>query len=664
MSVIETTLLSRPPAIHSFASTWLSPAREENFALPTVSNFHGYLQVAWGPSGIQNWVVPPSGYPTPTGILYRLDGTVPTRVEPEGTRYRWFPWKVERSHPVVDTTTIFHASDSAVTEQLTFRESGRFGLVFGGLARTWSFTDYWNLPPEDVPQLNISWDGEAVLVSDTKTFGVARVFPHVAPSAVRAYRRMDSFLSGSPADKRGRFVVLEFEVADGDEVSWTAVQGAASTVTPRTIPSSGQSQWSEVWDAAFTANNAHFSGHLPALDFGDERLNRLYYMSVLSCLMSRRLAPELSDRSRFATGGQAIWSGEIQALSRAYTWGGSEGAPTTSFLWEVQLQAALLARLDPDILRTQLEGFFRADMGAHWGIDVLTGRGVGMRYGVNDGAIITACADYLRITKDVAWLDSLVGANTVREHLLRHLGQFEKLAAGQSLSDFGHSENILECVSTYEHRIASFNAMAAWCYRFAAANLDPERAPEYLHRAEKIETAVHDLLHPDGYFMCDTPTGRRPVRTCLDFIYVGRFMADYLSDHDKSAMLQFFTRELETADWMRALSLHDGDAFTTKLPYFQTYRADHQACGSYDGWPGWSAQVRLRFGDTQATLEWLRRISETTWEGPFGQAHWTGITEAEGQQAATKSSFFNGNCYLEACGVTLATTLLEEIAGL
>src|SRR6218665_1488105 len=86
VSVIEATILSRPPAIHSFASTWLSPAREENFALPTVSNFHGYLQVAWGPSGIQNWVVPPSGYPTPTGILYRLDGTVPTRVEPEGTR--------------------------------------------------------------------------------------------------------------------------------------------------------------------------------------------------------------------------------------------------------------------------------------------------------------------------------------------------------------------------------------------------------------------------------------------------------------------------------------------------------------------------------------------------------------------------------------------------
>lgn len=63
-------------------------------------------------------------------------------------------------------------------------------------------------------------------------------------------------------------------------------------------------------------------------------------------------------------------------------------------------------------------------------------------------------------------------------------------------------------------------------------------------------------------------------------------------------------------------------------------------------------------------MNWLRRLSEVTWEGPFGQAHWVGTTEEERTEAAArKASFFNGNCYLEACGCTLATTLLEEIAG-
>lgn len=663
MPLIDTTLLAGPPEIETLAGAWLEPEREEAFALPTVANSHGMVQVAWGPTGIQNWVVPPNGYPTPTGTLYRIDDGRPRRVGPDGTRYRWFPWKVERTHPVVDSTVTLHAADSAVTETLRFHESGRYAIVFGGLARTWSFTDYWNLPPEDVPQFSAVWDGGAVLIEDTKTFGTARILPASPPAAAHPYRRLDSFLEGSPAERRGRYVALEFEVSAGDEVSWSAVQGTSTEIAPHSDPDSGRRSWAELWNAAFTPGNALFSGHLPALTFGDDRLDRLYYMSILSCLNSRRVTLPVPERARFATGGQAIWAGETQPLPLAYTWGGSEGAPTTSFLWETQLQAALLARLDPAALRAQLEAFFRADMGSHWGIDVLTGRGVGMWYGVNDGAIITACADYLRITGDQEWLDERVGASSVREHLLRHLARFGELAQGEPLADFGHAENILECISTYEHRIAAFNAMAAWCHRFAAETLDPQNAARYLASAERIESAVVDLLQPGGYFACLTPDGKRSVRTCLDFIYVGRYMGDRLTEEQKASMLGFFTRELETVDWMRALSLEDDDAFTDRLPHFQTYRADHQACGSYDGWPGWSAQVRLRFGDGEATIEWLRRMSDTTWEGPFGQAHWTGVTSEEGRQPAVKSDFFNGNCYLESCGVTAAIALLEEVAG-
>ena len=84
-------------------------------------------------------------------------------------------------------------------------------------------------------------------------------------------------------------------------------------------------------------------------------------------------------------------------------------------------------------------------------------------------------------------------------------------------------------------------------------------------------------------------------------------------------MLRFFVSELETRDWMLALSADDADSLTTVLPTFQTYRADHQSTGSYDGWPGLAASVRLAFGDEQATLDWLRRISAVTREGPSGR---------------------------------------------
>lgn len=322
----------------------------------------------------------------------------------------------------------------------------------------------------------------------------------------------------------------------------------------------------------------------------------------------------------------------------------------------------MLARLDPDVLREQLELFIRADMGSHWGVDMSTGRGVGMWYGVNDGAIITACADYLRHTGDVDWLDQSVGDNTVRNHLLRHLRHMDDLAGGQSLADFGRAENILECVSSYEHRIASFNAMRAWCHRYAAESLDPGNRAIHLRLAESVEAGVRDLLLPGGYFACEGPEGRREVRTCLDFIYVGRYMGDRLRPDERESMVRFFVRELETSDWMRALSLDDENAFTRDLPYFQTFRADHQASGSYDGWPGWAASVRFAFGDADATTEWLKRMAAVTREGPFGQAHWTGLTVEEGGLPAVKSDFFNGNCYLESCGITIAATLLEQVA--
>lgn len=649
-----------PPDIDSLAGDWLEPPDEEAFALPTLANPHGMVQVAWGPTGIQNWIVPPTGAPGPTAQLYVWSDEGARPVPLEGTRYRWWPYRVERDHPVVASMTTLH-EDGAVSEELTFHRPGRYLLVFGGFTRTWSFTDYWNLPPEDVPQFSLVWDSGSILMQDTKTFGCSRFVPDSRPKMVRAFRRRDDLWAGRETSGRGRYIGLEFDVVEGDRLRWAAAQGVSKTVAPISEPGSGRERWSSLWEAAFTPGNNEFSGHLPALDFGDAELNRLYYMSTLACLYSLRVALEQPPEARFATGGQAIWADAARPLARAYTWGGSEGAPTTSFLWETQLQAAVLARLDPDTLRAQLEAFLRADMGSHWGVDMLTGRGVGMWYGVNDGAIINACADYVRHSGDVAWLGHTVEGVAVRDHLLHHLQRLDEPSEGGPLTDFGTAENILECVGSYEHRIASFNAMSAWCHRYAADVLDPGHAKKHRERAEAIETAVRQLLHPAGYFTCEGPDGAREVRTCLDFIYVGRFMGDRLAPQERASMLAFFKRELETSDWMRALSLEDGNAFTRELPYFQTFRADHQASGSYDGWPGWAAAVRMSFGDETATLAWLKRMSAVTREGPFGQAHWTGLTYEDGTRPAVKADFFNGNCSLESCGVTLAGTLLDLV---
>jgi hypothetical protein len=361
-------------------------------------------------------------------------------------------------------------------------------------------------------------------------------------------------------------------------------------------------------------------------------------MSVLTLLMTRRKLAPSTPRAMIATGGQCIWSEVTKPLECAYVWGGPEGAPTTSFLWELEFQSPMLARLDPAVLRAQLEAMMRVDLHRHWGVETVSGRGAGMGYGVNPGAFLSCVADYVRITGDRAWA-------------MKHLDHLRSCARPE-LTDYGDCQHILECVSTYEHVIASFNGLNVAGLRFLA---DLTGETGYAQQADALARRVL-TLYEGGPFACLQPDGtRRVVRTILDFIYVGRYMTRDLPADIRRGMLAFFESELQTDDWLYALSPRDPDALTTRLPTFQRFRADHQATGSYDGWPARAVSVLLRFGERDKALAWLRRIQELTREGPFGQAH---FIHADGTR---KASFFNGNVYFEAAGCGFAAALLDDL---
>ncbi|MBI5863850.1 MAG: hypothetical protein HZB38_04965 [Planctomycetes bacterium] len=561
-------------------------------------------------------------------------------------------------------------------QRLRFSIAGRMAIVFRGLPRVWRFTDYWNLPPEDVPQFNLRRAEGGFVLDDCKTFGRARV---CAPGRLQVYTSLQQWLDGaSPAPSTGRVGVAEFDVNAGDEIAWHGVIGTDETLD--VIPDDqrpgvwerARTDWEATWQAAFTPNNPHFSGSLPTYQHAvaphlrdGPSLERLYCMSILTLLMTRRFIPPPNPRTLIATGGQCIWtppeahgSGENnlppERLSRAYVWGGPEGAPTTSFLWEVEFQAPLLARLDPGVLRAQLEAMMRVDLHRHWGIETVTGAGAGMGYGVNPGAFLSCAGDYVRLTGDRDWA-------------LQHL-PYLKSCLRPELTDYGDCQNILECVSTYEHTIAAFNALAVQGLRFVA-ELTGQR--ELSSKADALAVRVRELF-ADGPFACVQPDGsRRIVKTILDFVYVGRSMTADLPDSVRRRMVDYFVRELQTKDWARALALSDPDALTKRLPAFQTYRADHQATGSYDGWPARAAGVLLRFGARKEAIRWLAGIQELTREGPFGQAHFIHDDDGDALGAGDhgfpsrtrKASFFNGNCYFESAGCGFATALLEDLAG-
>jgi hypothetical protein len=632
--------------IDQLAGDWLSPRKEEDFSLPAITNFLGVVQAAWDVSGIQNWICAPTGMATATGLMFYSEpgagagGRI--RRFPRRVQYRWKAYEIERRGEGVTSALRMPEGRAAVIERLRFDRPMRIHLVFGGLPRVWRFTDYWNIPPEDVPMLNVVRQADRFVVRDTKTFGMAEF---IAPGELRVYDDLCAWLDGeepAPEGAGGRIGVATLDVRAGEEVVWQGFQGCepAPTHFARDVEkywASAKDLWDRTWQAAFTPGNAVFSGHLPPRT-GD--LERLYDMSVLTLLMTRRTLGPLSAKAGVATGGQCIWNEEPRPLPCAYIVGGPEGAPTTSFLWEVEFQAPLLARLDPAVLREQLEAFMRVDLHRHWGVEMVSGRGAGMGYGVNPGAFLSAASDYVRITGDRGWA-------------MRHL-DYLRTCARPELTDYGHSQHILECVGAYEHTIAAFNALNVAGLRFLA-ELTGEH--EYVRAADELAAKVLGL-YAGGPFACLQPDGsRRVVRTILDFVYVGRSMTRDLPEDIKRGMVEFFTKELQTESWLYALSPNDPDALTTALPSFQTFRADHQATGSYDGWPSHAASVLFRFGRRAEALAYLRRIETLTHEGPFGQAH---FLHPDGPR---KASFFNGNMYLEAAGCGFAATLLDDLPG-
>lgn len=621
--------------LDDLAGKWLKPENEWDFSQPAITNFTGTVQAAWDVTGIQYWIHAPTGLGTPTVLLYeKKDGKL--KRHSRKVEYRWKAYEIERRADGVETVTRLAEGKPIVMQRVTFSRDMTVCLVFHGLPRVWRFTDYWNIPPENEPMFNVTETADGFLIDDTKTFGAAQF--HV-PGSLMVYHDMSAWLDGEEPIDRGKVGVAEISVKAGQTIEWWAVQGCevdmASFDGFSTEWDKGKTHWERVWKNTFTPNNPDFSGSLP---YKDGPLERLYCMGVITLLNHRRLTPPATARSGMATGGQCIWVEDYQPLPKSYVWGAPEGAPTTSFLWEVSYQAPLLARLDPIVLRDQLEAMIKVDLHSHWGLETVTGRGAGMYYGVNHGAFLQCVDAYVTHTGDKAWA-------------LGHL-DYLKSHVKPDLTDYGDFQNVLECVSTYEHTIASYNAMNVQGMRFMARLTGDSTYSEMATRLAQQILALYE----GGPFACLQPSGERRVcKSILDFNYVGLCMTEDVPEDVRKGMVEYFERDLQTKDWLYALSPDDPDAYTKRLPSFQTYRADHQATGAFDAWPAYAAAVLVRFGFMERAMPWLLRIQDLTYEGPFGQAHFVF------PDGARKASFYNGNCYMEAGGCTFATLVLDEM---
>ncbi len=275
-----------------------------------------------------------------------------------------------------------------------------------------------------------------------------------------------------------------------------------------------EQDWSDEIGAAFTPGNDRFSGCLPTLCNVPEPVERAYLAGASNLLFMKRRP----------VGG---------ILSQVYKSISPRSGPTC-WLWEVEEAAPGLALLDPRFLREISEAWMQADIHRGWAINYLTGRMLGTTYSVNDYALFMTAHEYLRFTRDTAWVDSRAGTATVGEHLRRCASGWKDRPRDGFLADYGAAKNLLECVPTYEHAVASLNAANAWMSRRLFEILDGRLAPREREALDQeaacITTEVLGrLLREDGTFACLYPDGRlQPVAHCFDFAVVSAALDECL----------------------------------------------------------------------------------------------------------------------------------------
>jgi hypothetical protein len=372
---------------------------------------------------------------------------------------------------------------------------------------------------------------------------------------------------------------------------------------------SAETFWNERLAAMFEPSDEQrreYGGTLPILETEDPTLRRLYWWGAFGVVWFRR-----------------EFAGNV--LGRSYDtvmpnyWG------TTTFIWDYSLSSVVHAMLDPVEMRAQLRAWIASDIHTMFGTSSLTGDPAGRWYSVNDYAMTRLVNDYVRITGDTAFLDESIAAGsgpaiTVAEHLVHWAEAWKQLRGNGPLADYGEIDNLLECVSSYTHEVASFNAANVWNLRTTAALLeargDGAGAAELLAEAEALVASVVDLYLPgQGFFAAQQPDGSRlPVRHCYDFNIVGTTIAGDLDETTRREMVAFFTRELQTPAWLRSLSPWDPDASYSVRP-------DHQWNGAYPAWPADAARALVALGEPQRALDWLPGLARTANQGPPGQGH-------------------------------------------
>lgn len=605
------------PTSGSLAGDPLEHRYDDAFNPPGLTNFLGAAQVDHDVVAVRSVNFAPYSHgDTVTGQLF-VDGRL-VRSYGQPVTVTWRPDFVERSTAVdglhVRTVTACPPGVTGVVVDVTVRNlSGSARRVTLGLALASTVTRSarpWSAPePPSAPNRCSVAAGRPAVVGVAETAAVA--VQGIDRPASRITPRLVETTLDVPAGGTARFGYVHLLAGDAD-AGLAAFDELAADV-PGAV-AAATAMWDAELAAAFTPGNGRWSGSLPVLHTSNEALRRLYHIGALGVICMRRDSP-------------------ASVLGRVYDTLLPRYWQTTTFIWDYMLSSTVHALLDPAPMRRQLEHWISVDIHTHFGTEWQTGSPAGYWYAVNDYAMTRLVRDYVRFTGDVGFLDVPLAAASgtckpVGAHVVDWARAWQGLRGAHGLADYGEMDNLLECVSTYTHEVASFNATNVWALR-AAAELTGDAT--LLDEAAALAGAVDELYVPGGYWQAGQPDGSLvPVKHCLDFANVAFAMHADLSVQQRAEMVDFFERELRTGSWMRALSPRDPDAAFSLRP-------DHQWNGAYTAWPAEAARALFLLGRADLAASWLPGLAGSANQGPFAQAHFTADAAPEINGGARKA---------------------------
>lgn len=611
------------PTVADLQSAPMTHRFGDLYALPGLTNFLGTVQVDLDPVGLRGLNFPPfATSDVPTATLYvdrRLFHAWGAPVT-----FTWSPDRIVREAEVnglwLRTTTALALGRMAAVVLIEVENrSGAARTVPVRLALRGSVTCArrpWNdaVPPSESGH-RVTVDAGRGAVRFEATQSAAVQLQGLVPSAEAPHPdALHAVLRLAPGETDHLYYVHALG-ATGEEAE--AAYDALIADVPGALDRI-RADWNAELAAVFTPGNSRYSGHLPTLHTDDEAIRKLYWTGALGVVYFKRDTPHSVHGRAYDTLMPRYWA-------------------SVTFLWDYFLSSPVHALLDPAVMRGYLDRWMHLDIHEHFGTEYLTGQGVGNWYAVNDFAMVSMASRYVRWTGDRAWLTGRVEGSDERvvDALRRYATNGQRFRTASGLADYGGLNNLLECVHTYLHEVASLNAANVFNLREAGRLLAlvGEADDGALERdAQQILKSLQALyVEGKGYWQARFPDGSlREVRHCYDLLTVLNTIPDSLAETQKAEMVAFFRRELQTPTWMHALAPGDADAA-------RDVRPDHQWNGAYTAWPSETARGLFRIGQGDLALNWLRGLARSANQGPFGQAHFVEAVWRTVEGAAAKA---------------------------